>query len=279
MSSNNAFAGAKTAVDDSGVEDDYLRSGGVLPTDIYEATIKAAYNQKSANSKAMSIVVILVVGNKEIRSQVWASNKNGGVTYKDDKTGKDKNIPGYNQMNTLALLLTGKALGDLDVEEKTLNIYDFDAKKEVPQAVDCYVELHGEKVQVALQKQIVDKTKAIAGTNPVEYEAVGVREVNEVVKYFPADKLVTMSEVANWVKSVGEDFDGLISAGKLLKVLAKMPEEAGNYADKWLKTNKDQTYDRSTFKGEKGEGKSFDSKNDGEGASERKKKTAGLFDD
>lgn len=280
---SNAYAGAKTAVDDSGIEDDFLRSGGALDTDIYLGTIKAMFTQKAQNSKALSVITLIDFAGREVRSQVWTSNKAGEITYKDKDTGKLKNLPGYNQMNTLALILTGKALGELDAEEKTLKLYDYDAKKELPQAVNCFVELHGMKVNVALQKQIVDKTKLIAGSNPPEYEPTGeVREVNEVIKYFPADKLVTMSEVAEYIKGLGADIDETIEAGKLLKAINKMPEEGGNYADKWLKANKGQTYDRSTgAKGSKGEGKSFDSKakGDGDDTSERKKKTSSLFDD
>lgn len=284
MASNNAFAGAKTAKEDTGVEDDYLRSGGVLDTDIYTATIKACFTQKASKSSALSVVTILEVNGREIRSQVWTTNKNGGVTYKDQKTGKDKNLPGYNQMNSLALLLTGKELGTLDVEEKTLKLYDFDAKKELPQAVDCFVELHGLKVQVAVQKQIVDKTEAIPNTNPVEYKPTGeVREINEVVKYFPEDKLVTMSEIVNYIEGLGANLDETIEAGKLLKAIGKMPAEMGGYAEQWLKTNKGQVYDKSNgTKGSKGEGKSFDkgsSDEDDSAATARKSKTAGLFDD
>ena len=284
MASNNAFAGAKTAAEDSGVEDDFLRSGGALDTDIYPATIKACYTQKARNTKAMFVITLLDVGGREVRSQILTNNKSGGITYKD-QAGKDKNLPGYNQMNTLALLLTGKELGSLDVEEKTLKLYDFDAKKELPQAVDCFVELHGMKVQVALQKQIVDKTKLNEKTN--EYDPTGeTREVNEVIKYFPEDKLVTMSEIVEYIKSLGAKLDDLIEDGKLLKAINKMPnpdEEAGtSYAQKWLKSNHHQTYDRSTgAKGGKGEGRSFDKsgKGDDEASGERKKKTAGLFDD
>lgn len=283
MAPNNAFYGSKTATEDSGVEDDFLRSGGALDTDIYLATIKAAFTMKAQKSKALSVVVMLDFGGREVRSQVWTTNKTGGITYKDKDTGKDKNLPGYNQMNTLALMLTGKGLGDLDVEEKILKLYDFDAKKELPQAVDCFVELHGMKVNVALQKQIVDKTKLNDATN--EYDPTGeVREINEVIKYFPEDKLVTMSEVAEWLKSMGEDFNDLVDAGKLLKVINKMPnpdEEAGSsYAYKWLKANKGQTYDKSiNTKGGKSEGRSFNKADTSEGVTERKKKTAGLFDD
>ena len=286
MSEKNIFAGAKTAKDDAGIDDDYIRSGGAVETDIYEATIKAMFNRGSTKSKAMSIIVMLDVAGREVMSQTWVTNSDGGVIYKDKKDGdKPKNLPGFNQMNTLALLVTGKSLGELSMEERTLKLWDATAKAEINQVVDCYVDLHGEKVQVAIQKQIVDKEKLVEGSNPARYEPTGeTREVNEVVKYFPADKLVTISEVAHYVKSIGESFDDLVEAGKLLKVISKTPDEAGSYADKWLKQNKGVTWNRSKAGGSggsKGEGQSFGgNKSSGDGESGTgKKKASSLFDD
>lgn len=282
--SNNMFAGAKTAQDDSGIEDDFIRTGGALETDVYEATIKAAFNRGSTKSKAMSIIILLDINGKELLSQTWVTNGDGGVTYKDKKNNdKPKNLPGFNQMNSLALLVTGKSLGELDVEERKLKLWDSNAKAETLQAVDCYVDLHGEKVLVAIQKQIVDKERAIPGTNPVKYEPTGeTREVNEVIKYFPAGKMVTISEIAQWVKSIGESFDDLVEAGKLLKVISKVPDEVGNYGDKWLKQNKGQTWDKSKAGGAGGssgggEGKSFGGSDESKESS--KKKASSLFDD
>ena len=285
MSEKNIFAGAKTAKDDAGIDDDYIRSGGAVETDIYEATIKAMFNRSSTKSKAMSIVVMLDVGGKEITSQTWVSNADGGITYEDKKTKKLKNMVGFNQMNTLSLLVTGKSLGKLSMEERTLKLWDATAKAEVNQVVDCYVDLHGEKVQVAIQKQIVDKEKLVEGSNPARYEPTGeTREINEVVKYFPAEKLVTISEVAHYVKSIGESFDDLVEAGKLLRVISKTPAEAGTYAEQWLKQNKGNTWNRSKAGGSggsKGEGQSFGgAKSDaGESSGSGKKKASSLFDD
>lgn len=285
MSEKNIFAGAKTAKDDTGIDEDFIRSGGALETDIYEATIKAAFNRGSTKSKAMSIVIMLDINGKELLSQTWVTNGEGKVTYQDKNTKEEKNLPGFNQMNTLALLVTGKSLGELEVEEKSLKLWDSQAKAEVLQAVDCYTELHGEKIQVAIQKQILDKEKLIEGSNPPRYEATGeTREVNEVIKYFPADKRVTISEIAQYVKSVGESFDDLVEAGKLLKVINKVPEEAGEYANKWLKQNQGQTWDRSKSGGSgtssKGEGRSFDkSDDDSSSRSSSKAKASSLFDD
>lgn len=267
---SNIFAKAKPASEK--VEDDYVGGGGALETDIYPATIKYAYIGKAAHSDARSLVLSLKIGNSEVQRTIWMTDKHGNVTYDDKKTKEKKNLPGFNQVNSLCMLVCSKEVGDMDVEEKTLNLYDFESKKEVPQAVDCFVDLHGQNIQVAIQKQIVDKTEKNESTG--DYEPTGeTRVVNEFIKFFPEDRLVTISEVAHFVKSLGGDFDEVLTEGHLPKAISKM-EEDGEYAAKWLEKNRNQTWDRSTGKKE---GKAFTGgKSSGGG---EKKSKSNLFDD
>lgn len=271
----NIFANKKPVKTEK-VEDDYIGGGGTLETDIYPAEIKYAYIGKSQRSDARSLNLCLKVNGLEQNHIIWMTNGQGEVTYKDKKTGEEKNLPGFNQVNSLAMLLLSKEIGDLDVEEKTLNLYDFESRREIPQAVDCFVELHGEQLQVALQKQIVDKTQKNEASG--EYEPTGeTRETNEIVKFFPESLPVTISEVAHYVESLGGDFDDVLSDGDLLKAIGQMSEDHTAYATKWLDKNRHKTWDRST----KAEGKSFGggkSKAKAEGGSSEKKKSA-LFDD
>lgn len=271
---SNIFANKKPAAK-AEVEDDYIGGGGVLDTDIYPAEIKYAFIGKAANSDARNMTLCLKVNGLEITRQIWMTNRNGDVTYKDKKTGEDKNLPGFNQVNSLCMLLCSKEVGDMDVEEKTLSLYDFDAKAEVPQAVQCFVELHGKKPQVAIQRQTVDKTEKNESTG--DYEPTGeTRDQNEFIKFFPEDRLVTISEVAHYIKSLGGDFEEVLNDGDLGKAINKM-EEDGDYAHKWVEKNRGQTYDKSTGKKE---GKAFTGgKSKSEGGSSEGKKKASLFDD
>lgn len=269
---SNIFANKKSVKSEK-VEDDYIGGGGVLDTDIYPAKIKYAYIGKAANSNARNLTLSLLINGSEVTRSIWMTNRDGDVTYKDKKTKEEKNLPGFNQVNSLAMLLLSKEIGELDVEEKTLNLYDFDAKKEIPQAVDCFVDLHDLELQVAIQRQTVDKTEKNESTG--DYEPTGeTRDVNEFIKFFPAERLVTISEVAHFVESLGGTFDEVLADGDLGKAISKM-EEDGSYATKWLEKNRGETWDRST--GKKKEGKSFGgSKSSGGG---EKKKSASLFDD
>lgn len=268
----NIFANKK-AVKDEKVEDDFIGGGGVLDTDIYPGTIKYAYIGKAPKSEARNCTLCVVVNGKEVTRQVWMTNKAGDVTYTKD--GETHNLPGYNQINSLAMMLLSKEIGDCEVEEKTLKLYDFDARKEVPQAVECFVELHGKDLQVAIQRQTIDKTEKNDSTG--DYEPTGeTRDVNEFIKFFPEDKLATLSEIAEFIKGLGGTFDDVMSDGDLQKAIDNMPDEPGAYATKWLEKNRGQTYDRSTGKKE---GKSFGGSKSSDGGSKSSGAKKSLFDD
>ena len=246
-------------------EEDFTSSGfAALDTDIYTATIKAAYMSKSGSSDAQSFNAILEInvnGKKtEVRPQIWMTNGKGGITYevKDRQTkkptGEIKNLPGYDQVNSLFMLILGKEVGDADMEDLTIKLYDFDAKKELPQSVPSFPELAGEEIQIALQKQIVDVNKKNDASGA--YEPTGkTREQNEVVKFFPGSRLVTISEVAQHIKSLGGNLDDVLENEEMPQVLDSMDEDAGEYGTTWLEKNRGETYDRSS--GKKAEGKAF----------------------
>jgi len=266
----NIFSGKTTAKEK--VEDDFLAGSGILDTDMYLAKIKTAYIGKAASSEARNVTLLLDINGREYRSQIWVSNRAGEVTYKDKKTDEDKNLPGFNQVNSLCLLVAGQEMGAMDVEELTVKLYDFESKRELPQAVDCFTALHGEDVMVAMQRQTVDKQAKNDATGA--YENTGeVRDQNEVVKFFANGPTVTISEVAEFVKSLGGDFDDVINDGDVLKAITRMDADAGAYAEKWLERNKGQTYNKSS--GKKAAGSPFSG---GSGSSDKPKKSTSLFD-
>lgn len=276
------FKGKESA--GSKVEEDFVSSGfAALETDIYPATVKAAYLGKSGSSDAVSFNAILEIdvnGKKtEVRPQIWMTNGQGGITYdvKDRQTkkptGEKRNLPGYDQVNSLFMLILGKEVGDAEMDETTLKLYDFDAKKELPQSVQHFPELQGEEIQIALQKQIVDVNKKNDATG--KYEPTGkTREENEVIKFFPGSRLVTISEAAQHIKTLGGNLDDVLESGEMAQVLESMDEDAGEYGATWVEKNRGETYDKSS--GKKAEGKAFGggAKADPEASAAKKK---GLF--
>lgn len=176
---NLSTEGAEKVVDRTG-------GGGTIPTGIYTGTIKAAYAGKSTGG-ANSITTLINVNGVELRETHWVTNKAGENTYQDkeDKT-KKRLLPGFITVNDMTLLIANGELNDMDFEEKILNLYDFDAKREVPTAVQVLTALTGKEVVIAVVEQTVDKQKKDADGN---YQNTGeTRNENVIEKVLHTDR-------------------------------------------------------------------------------------------
>lgn len=180
-----------------GLEESQDRLGGgfqPLDTDIYDVTIKAFYAGKSGGgAHNISIIGVLPDG-KEYRETVYITNKKGENFFlnKDDKTKKVP-LPGFTIIDDICLIVTGKPLAEQDFEEKTLNLWDFDAKKELPKAVQCATEVHGGKVKLGIWKKLENKNAKNEATG--EYEPTAeTREVNNIDKVYHPEMLLTVAE-------------------------------------------------------------------------------------
>jgi len=249
---------AKNAVQE--VESDF--SGGLLETGVYTGTVTLAYVGQASQSKAQSLNLVIDVDGREVRDTLWVSNREGEPTYKDKRSGENRNLPGYNLANSLAQLVVSENLGDLDTDEKTVKLYDYDAKKEVPTNVEVFPDLHGETIKLAIEKRIEDKQEK---NEDGKYVASGeTRTSNVIHKFFDPVSGCTISEIKAYVESVGEDFDEVMEDGNLPKVMKKMPEDSDDYATKWIDRNAGKDIDKST--GGAKEGKSFKKKKKSSGA-------------
>lgn len=175
------------------VEKDKDRIGGgfLVDNDIYLCKIKHAYFSES-EKKALALNVALVTEDgKTIRQQFWmTSNEEKGCKNTYEKDGKNYYLPGFNMANHLCLLTAGTEIGESDVEEKLLTVYNAAAGAEAPTKVECLVDLFGKEVYAAVQRQIVDKT-----TKENNYQPTGeTKEVNEVVKFFHYETKQTVTE-------------------------------------------------------------------------------------
>ena len=235
----NPFKKFKTeGVESSG---DFVGGRTLLETDIYEAEVLFAYLGSAANSEASSVNLILRVDNGspkgfELRAQEWVSNRKGEAFYvKDDKK---RFLPGYETINDLTLLTVGKTLEDedLEVDERIAKIWNNDTRKEENKAVDCFVDLHGEKILVAIQKVKEDKTKKNDSTG--EYEPTGeFVENNKIVKFLDPETRRTKTEIENEL-------------------------EEAVFADTWLEKNKGVTRDATKGTSNKGTGTGLPTKSD-----------------
>ncbi|RLB94478.1 MAG: hypothetical protein DRH26_01130 [Deltaproteobacteria bacterium] len=200
-----------------------------LPTDIYNLIIKYAYGEKSKGGAMGIHTVFTTPEGREIKATeyITSGDKKGNKTYyeKDKKnddgsvTKEQFNLPGFSAIDSLCHLVIGKGILDCGSEMKTINLYDYDAKKEVPTEVNMLMELVGKAVCGAVLHQIQDKTAKNAQTG--KYEPTGKTYATNVVdKFLNAADRKTASEIKN-----GLD---------------------GDFADKWLAKWKGQIDDQST---------------------------------
>lgn len=200
--------------------------GGAKPSALYKCVIEAAYLGVSQGGANSLTIVAKAEDGHTFRETLWITNKKGEefYIYNDEK----RFLPGYNIANALSLLTVGYELSDLDEpEERTLKIFDFDEKKEVPTEVPCLTQLHGEEIWLGIIKEIQDKTKKNESTGV--YEPTGeTREVNVIDKVFRAESGLTVAE-------------------------ARLGEDKGAFVEQWV--NKWEGKERNKAKGAAGAGK------------------------
>ena len=177
-----------------GEDKDVLGGGGfILDTDVYEFTIKAAFLTVSdGGAIAMNIHAETDEG-RGYRETIYFTNKKKETTFIDKKTEEVKLLPGFVNLTSFTLLTVGKEIHELREEEKVINLYDYDAGKELPTKVIMLMDLIGQKVMAAVEKQVVDKN---VKNNDGKYVPSGeTREQNEIVKFFRVRDRKTKSEI------------------------------------------------------------------------------------
>ena len=202
----------------TGLEESRDSLGGfTLESDIYAGKIKVAYAQPAA-SGALGIVMLFDFGGKEYRETVYVTNKKGENFYlnKNDATKKVP-LPGFTTADDICLIVTGKPLCEQVTEEKVANVYDNDAKKELPKSVQMLVDLVGQDIRVAIKKSIENKSVRQGDEYVLTAET---REVNSIEKVFHPELHLTVVE-------------------------ARSGQEVAKFHDAWLERNKGKTTDKT----------------------------------
>ena len=213
-------------------EKDVLGGGSrVLETNVYGGNMELVYldtNDKGTVSinchfkKKEDGQVVKISTFISTQAEKDADGKHTGpvrYTYEEGKskgkpTGKHFPLPGYAQVNSMFRALTGKDFGSAQpTAKKTIMIYDYDAKKDVPKEVDVFTDISGVDTAAAIQKVSEEGTTAASKYQQGTGE---FRESNKFVKFFDADGFTTAE----------------------LKDGAKAPE----FMTKWLKLNLKKTF-------------------------------------
>ena len=178
-----------------GLEETTDRLGGfqIRATDIYPATIKAAYAGQSAGG-ARNVTIVAELPDGEYSETIYVTNKKGENWFpnQNDKSKKVP-LPGFTTIDDICLVTTGKSLSEQDTEEKVVKIYDFDERKELPKAVPMLVDLIGQTLFLGIVQQTVDKNQKNESTG--EYEPTGeTRDENIIEKVFHDPTKMTVVE-------------------------------------------------------------------------------------
>ena len=205
-----------------GLEESQDRLGGfaVLDTDVYAGTIKAAYAGTSSGGSTF-VAVIVDLNGREYRETLYVTNKKGENFFlnKEDKSKKVP-LPGFTTVDDICLITTGKPLSEQESEEKVINIYDFEQRKDVPTTVPMLTELLGQKISLGILKILENKNEK----SGEEYVATAAtRELNNIDKVFHPELKLTVAEARNGV-------------------------EEAKFQDAWVEKNKGVTRDKRTIK-------------------------------
>lgn len=196
---------------------DSLGGSNLLETDIYHATVKAAY-VGYAKSGAMNVNLVLDIAGREYRETIYVTNRNGDNYWTRD--GKKYPLPGFSTINDLCILTNEKPLSDMDTEPRVFKVWDSELKAEVNKEVPCIVDLLGKEVNVGIVHKVQNRT-ALAPSG--KYEPVNEKRAsNEINKFYYHDD------------------------DNMLTVYEAMHQKTAEFAQKWLDKNKGKVMD--TFK-------------------------------
>ena len=177
------------------VEDDRLGGQQLFNSDVYLATIKGAYLDKSSGGSLGAFLSFEIDG-KQLRYTQYLTNKKGENFYTKD--GKNFMMMGYLAIDALMQLVAECPLEDAVTEDKIVKIWDNDLKKEVPQTREVFVDLLDKQVKVAVLRQIVDVTKK--GDDGKYHPNGETKEENECVKFFHAETDQTLKEAMEGIE-------------------------------------------------------------------------------
>lgn len=168
-----------------------------LTSDVYQFEILLAYFSKSSGgAKAVNLELKNVATGNKHRFTTYVSNKQGSIKYKDKQTGELKYLPGFQSMDSLCLLAAGKPLVTIQdlAETKTINLYNYDQKREVPTDVPMLMPLIGKVIKAGVLEVIENKNAKNQSTG--QYEPTNEKRTsNELDKFFRDRDDMTVGEI------------------------------------------------------------------------------------
>lgn len=162
--------------------------GRTLPTGVYKGMIELVYLD-AAPSGAKNVNIHMKVDNRVIQQTIYISNKAGKFTYGEGENARP--LPGYSQVDSFLKALTGKGISEQTIEEKTIKIYNYDKKKEVPSKREVFTDTINQPIAAGILHVKEERTTKESGYKDGTGE---YREYNEFNKWFDAETGLTNLE-------------------------------------------------------------------------------------
>lgn len=235
MSNANPFAAAKAT---DTVARDF---GGYKPfgTDHYQAEIKFCYltSSKVEGSQSQGVGMILDIGGKTYKEVFWPIGSSGSSTYTDQKSGEQRNIPGFDHVNALLMVTLGKSLTDpsLRVADRPVPFWDQSAGKLVDTQTPCFIDLHGITVGVLMLETIEDKR--VKNGQGKWVPSGETTKSNTIDKFVHGGSNATAMELGNYCEAKG------VSLPEAVQSIQSMD---ASYVNDWVSLNQGKVADKST---------------------------------
>jgi hypothetical protein len=196
----NPFASTANTSNDK-IEEDSDRLGGsfVWDSNAYEVTVLSAYAGKSKGGAGSMNFEVQGPDGRKFKFTEWVTSGDakGNKPYYE-RDGKKSYLPGFNNVNAIAMFCTKKELNALTFETKIVKLRNFDTKTDVPTEVPMAVELIGKKFILGLLKVEENKTKKVGNDYLPVCDATGApitKFTNEIGKIFYPDNKCTIAEL------------------------------------------------------------------------------------
>lgn len=175
---------------------DSVGGNGPLESGIYNFVIDNAYIDSSAGGAISVNFSFKDQSGREMRSTqyITSGNTKGCLPYYIDKrSGEKRALPGYEIANDISLIAIGEVINEVETETKTLSLYDYVAKKDVPKQKEVIMDLLGKEVTLGVLKVIEDKN--VKNDQGAYVPSGEVRTINEIDKVFRTSDSMTVNEI------------------------------------------------------------------------------------
>lgn len=154
-----------------------------LDSGVYPVIIDKAYLVNSTSSASVGVRIEATTGDGKVyKDTIYVTNKLGENTYLD-KNSKPHYLPGFELVNNLSLIVTGKEISELTPEDKVIEAYNATLGRNAPTTVKMLMEFVGQSAIFGIVK--TKKFKQAKNQVSGAYEnTADIVENNELINVF-----------------------------------------------------------------------------------------------